>query len=121
MKRAVIAGLLGMTLCASAYGHDPRRPLPESIFGGIVQERDIGLVFGYLREALSAAIQGREAAPPDEIMQRAESMGEELKRRGAAAGRALIDAIEQSVREGLRDAPRSAPPALPPSSAYQRI
>jgi len=121
MKRTVIAVLLGVTLSASAYAHEPRGPLGESIFGGIVQERDVGLVFGYLREALSAAVEGREAAPPSELVERAESMGEELKRRGAAAGRAVLDAIEQSVREGMRDIPRSAPPALPPSSTYQRI
>jgi hypothetical protein len=115
------AALLGITLSASAYAHDPRAPLDGSILGGIVQERDVGLVFGYLREALSAAIEGRDAAPPEELVQRAESMGEELKRRGAAAGRAVIDAIEQAVREGMREIPRSAPPALPPSSVYQRI
>ena len=64
MKRVIVAALLGVTCCASVYAHDPRYPMPESIFGGIVQERDVGLVFGYLREALSAAIEGREAAPP---------------------------------------------------------
>jgi hypothetical protein len=121
MRHRAIAVLLGTTLCASAYGHDPRGALPEHLLGGIVQERDVDLVFGYLRDALSAAIQGREAAPPDELVRRAESMGEELKRRGAAAARGVIDAIEQTVREGLRDAPRSVPPTLPPSSAYQRI
>ena len=120
MKRVIVAGLLGVT-CASVYAHDPRYPMPESIFGGIVQERDVGLVFGYLRESLSAAIEGREAAPPDELARRAESIGEELKRRGAAAARDVLDTIERSVREGVREQPQSSPRALPPSSVYQRI
>ena len=114
MRRIAIAALLlGLAVSFPAQA--------ESAFGSIVQERDIALAFGYLREALNAAIEGREAAPPEELAQRAESMGEELKRRGAAVGRAVIDVIEQTVREGLRDTPRSAPPALPPSSPYQRI
>ena len=119
MHRA-IAALFGMTLCASAYGHDARATLPDHLLGGIVQERDVDLVFGYLRDALSAAIQGREAAPPDELVRRAESMGEELKRRGAAAARGVIDAIEQAVREGMRDSPKSGP-VLQPSSPSQRL
>ena len=121
MKRTLVAGLLAATLCASAYAHDPRHPLPESVLGGIVHERDLGLVFGYLREALSAAIEGREAAPPDELVQRAESMGEELKRRGAAAARDILDRVERAVRESVREGPRSSPQALPRSSIYQRI
>jgi hypothetical protein len=120
MKRVILAGLLGVTCCASAYPHDPRLPPSESFLGGIVQERDIGLVFGYLREALSAAIEGREAPPPEELTRRAESMGEELKRRGEAAAREILDTIERSVREGVRG-PQSSPRALPPSSVYQRI
>jgi hypothetical protein len=120
MKRVMLA-LVGVTCCASVYAHDPRYPMPESILGGIVQERDIGLVFGYLREALSAAIEGREAAPPDELARRAESIGEELKRRGAAAARDVLDAIERSVREGVRETPQSSPRALTPSSVDQRI
>ena len=118
MKRAAIAGLL-LALCASAYAHDERRAPPAAILGGIVQERDVDLVFDYLREALDAAVEGREAPPPDEIARRAGAIGEEMKRRGAAAARVFIDVIEKSVREGLREpVPR---PALPPSSPSQRI
>ena len=119
MQRIIAAVLLGLALCASAYAHDERHPPAGPLFGGIVQERDIGLVFGYLREALDATIEGREAPPSAEITQRAEEIGGEMKRRGAAAARAFVDVIENTVREGLREpAPRRA---LPPSTAYQRI
>ena len=118
MKNAAIAGLL-LASCVSAHAHDERRPPPASILGGLVQERDVGLVFDYLREALDAAVEGREAPPPDEISRRAGAIGEEMKRRGAAAARVFIDVIEKSVRDGMREpAPR---PALPPRPSGQRI
>jgi hypothetical protein len=116
MTRVLTAALLGLTLCGSAYAHDERRP--AALLEAIVQERDLGLVFDYLREALGAALEGREAPPPYHLRQRADEIGEDMKRRGAAAARGVIDAIEESVRRGL-----SAParPALPPSSSSQRI
>jgi hypothetical protein len=83
-------------------------PAGSALFGGIVQEKDVGLFFDYLRNALQAAVDGREAQPPEELVQRAEAIGEEVKRRGAAAARAVIDAIEQSVREGMREPGRAA-------------
>lgn len=117
MKRAAICALL-LALGAPAYAHDRGAPEP-SLLGGIVQERDVDLVFGYLREALGAAVQGREAPPSVEIEQGANEIGDEMKRRGAAAARVFIDVIEKSVRGTLNEpAPR---PALPPSTGYQRI
>jgi hypothetical protein len=117
MKRLTAAAVLGLTLCSSVYAQDSRRPLPESFLGGIVQDRDVDLVFNYLRDALKAGMEGRETTPPDELTQRAEAIGDELKRRGAAAARAAIDAIEQTVRDAMRE-PRQLPP---PTSPSQRI
>jgi hypothetical protein len=114
----VITVLAGAALSASAQAHD-ERPAPGAIFAGIVQERDVDLVFDYLREALDAAAQGREAPPADAIARRAETIGEELTRRGAAAARVFVDAIEKHVREGLRE--RDPRPALPPSPSSRRI
>ena len=116
MKQIIAAALLGLAVCSSAHAQDSRRPTADSLLGGLVQERDVTLVFDYLRDALKAAIDGREAAPPDELTQRAEAIGDELKRRGAAAARAAIDAIEQSVRDAMRE-----PRRLPPTSSGQRI
>lgn len=119
MRRLIIAGVIGLTLSAPASAHDEAQPPAAPLFGGIVQERDVGLVFDYLREALGAAVEGREAPAPDEITQRAEAIGEEMKRRGAAAARVFLDMIEKRVREGLREPAQRR--ALPPSTGYQRL
>lgn len=116
MKHIISAALVGVALCASAYAGDPRQSSGSPILGGIIQERDVTLVFDYLRDALKAGMQGREVQPPKELTQRAEVIGEELKERGAIAARAAIDAIEDAVREGLRERDR-----LPPTDGQQRI
>ena len=110
MRHVAIASFVAFGLCMSAHAEDLRGPLPESLISGIVQERDIALIFGYAREALSAAMEGRDVAPPEELTQRAEAIGGEMKRRGVAAGRALLDAIESAVHDSVR-APRR--PSLP--------
>ena len=112
MRRITIAALLGITLSSWAYAADPNERSPvgaQALLGGVVQERDVSLVFDYLRDAFRAAIEGREAPPPDELKQRAEAIGEEVKRRGLEVGKAVIDAIEDTVREGLGEPRRSAP------------
>ena len=110
MKRLIAAAFLGLAVSSSAYAQEPRRPSSDSFLGGIVHERDVGLVFDYLRDALNAAMEGRDAPSPDELTRRAEAIGDEVKRRGAAAARAAIDAIEQSVREAMREPRRLTPP-----------
>ena len=102
MKRILGVVLVGFALSqsAGALAQERRAPM-DPLFGGIVQDRDVTVFFDYLREALNAAVEGREAVPPEELTRRAEEMGEEMKRRGAVAARVLIDAIEASVRERL--------------------
>jgi hypothetical protein len=113
VTRFAVATFVAFGLCASAHAEDSRGPPPESLFGGIVQERDIALIFGYAREALSAAVEGREVAPPEELTQRAEAIGGEMKRRGFAAGRAILDAIESAVRDTVREPRRQSLPRDP--------
>jgi hypothetical protein len=105
MNRIIAAAVLSLALIP-AYAGDARQPSAESFFGGIIQERDVTLAFDYLRDALKAAMAGREARPPEELTQRAEAIGEELKRRGAEAARGAIDALEEAVRDGMRDSNR---------------
>ena len=106
MRRIVIAFVVGLSFAAPAYAHDdPVGAIAESFLRGLVQERDIGLVFDYLRESLDAAAEGREVPPPERLRQRAEAIGSEAKRRGAVAGHAVLDVIEQSVREIFRNPP----------------
>ena len=119
MNRITVA-LFAIGLCSSisahAGGSGALPSLPGNLLGGIIQERDATLVFDYLREALKAGVQGREVQPPEELTQRAQAIGEELKERGATAARAAIDAMEDAVRESLRERDR-----LPPTDGQQRI
>jgi hypothetical protein len=119
MKRLATAAVLSLALTSGVYARDSSPPPPsvDALLGGIVQERDVTLVFDYLRDALRAAVDGRDAPqPPPELAQRAEVIGDEVKRRGAAAAQAALDAIEKSVRESMRERR-----TLPPTSPAQRI
>ena len=112
MRKMFLATMVGVSLSGvvSAAGPDDSRlPAPESLLRGIVQESDVALVFSYLREAIAAAVAGREARPPEALEQRAAAIGEELKRRGVLAGQALIDEIERRLREELRESSRLPP------------
>jgi hypothetical protein len=124
MRCTVIAATLALAVCHSTHaaaGDDPISTAAEALLGGLVQEEDVTLVFGYMREALSAAIEGREPPVPEKLTQRAEAIGEEAKRRGAVAARVLLDAIERSVREIFKEPPRLQPSApLPQSGPLQR-
>ena len=118
MQSLLLASAAALAFSApAAHAHERDVPMGP-LLGGLVEERDVGLVFGYLREALSAAIEGREAPPPEELAQRAEAIGGELRRRGADAARAILDSVESAVREGMRE-PGTQP--LPPQSGRIRI
>ena len=115
MRRIVCTVLAGFAMSMAAHAgaaSEPPSPL-DAFADGLVQEQDVGLVFDYLRDALGAAVAGREPAPPpDELRQRAQTVAEEMKRRGEIAARALLDAIERSIRENVR--------SVPPTSSSQR-
>ena len=117
LRQLGLAAALAATCATPARAdHDTGPALAEELFNGLVQERDVSLVFSFLREAWRASLQGREARPPYELEQRGNALAEELKRRGATIGERMIDAIEKSVREELR-----RKPLPPPSGAYQRM
>jgi hypothetical protein len=121
MKRTSVVAIFALFACSGALAQNPQRnPAPpfESLFSGIVQEQDVALAFRYFRESLDAALEGREPPPPDALIQRGEVIGEDLKRRGGAAARSILDAIEAIVRERVREPSRALPP---PSSPVQRL
>src|SRR6185295_19141767 len=112
MRRIILTTVTVLSLSAgvaAAEQDDPVSATMDSLTRGLVQEQDVGLVFDYLREVLGAAVKGRETPTPDELRRRADEIGDEMQRRGAAAGRAVLDAIERSIREGMRE-----PSRLPP-------
>jgi hypothetical protein len=87
----------------------------EQILRGLVHERDVSLLFDFVRESLVAAIHGREAPPvPEELTGRAEALGHALKAQGALAALALLAALEQRAKQALREVPTPRP-ALPPT------
>jgi hypothetical protein len=94
MRRIAAAALVSLSLSTPTYA--------EPFIGGVVKDSDVTLLFDYLREAMSAAFQGREAAPPEALVKRAETIAEEAKRHGEIAARAAIDAIERELRESMR-------------------
>ena len=114
--RHIAAALISVSLCVSAHAaDDPVDAAIGSFLHGLVSESDVGLVFGYLREAFDGALQGREVAPPHALTQRAEAIADEAKRRGAAVGHTLLDAIERSIRESIK-VPRASPASHPNSA-----
>ncbi|MCW5606074.1 MAG: hypothetical protein KIT18_16160 [Burkholderiales bacterium] len=113
---AVAAALaFGMPAHAGERQPDPFAQIdPQVLFRGMVSEADVSLLFSYLRAAMLAASQGRDAPVPEELNRRAEALGNELKLRGMLAGLLLLNAIEQSAKEALREPPPQSRPAPPP-------
>lgn len=82
---------------------------PQALLGGVVQERDISLLFDHLRASMLAAAEGRAAPPlPDELGRRLEATGAEMRLRGTLIGLALSQSLERALRESLREL---SPPA----------
>jgi hypothetical protein len=106
MRTIALALTMFFALSGSARAGDADDPLSAAagtFISGLVQEEDVGLLFGYFREALAAAAEGRDAPVPEALTRRAEEIGERAKQRGVVAARVLLDAVEASVREIFRD------------------
>ncbi|MGA0115572.1 MAG: hypothetical protein ACO3IW_08495 [Burkholderiales bacterium] len=115
LKRQMLLLALGMALSAPLSAAEPEvRPLeprldPQLLLGGIVTEKDVGLLFAHLRASLLAAAENREPPQSEELARRLEVMGAELRLRGIIAGLALSHAAERAARDAVRElnAPRS--------------
>lgn len=120
ISRWVVALVAGWAFCMPASADDRAAdPLahldPQALLKGMVSEADVALLFAYLRSALIAASQGRDAPPPEELDRRAEALGNELRLRGTLAGLLVLGAIEHSARQVLRGVP---PSVLPPAEPF---
>lgn len=115
---AATAGLAFSAPAAAGDGYpDPLAQIdPQVLFKGAVSEADVSLLFAYLRAALLAASQGRDMPVPEELNQRAEALGNELKLRGVLAGLLILGAIEHNAKQMLREPP--SPSALPPAAPF---
>ena len=120
----VVSALSASVLAVSpALADDGRAALYRLESGeawrGLVRDQDVSLLFEYLRSALAAAIEGREAPPvPQELAGRVEAMGQALKAEGALAALALLATLERRAQQALRDVPAPRPmlPPTPPST-----
>jgi hypothetical protein len=84
---------------------------PRVLLHGAVREEDMALLFAHFRNALLAAYQGREPPSPDELNQRMDAIGGELRARGLFAGMLLLATFEAAARQALREALAAPPPA----------
>ncbi|MFO0255874.1 MAG: hypothetical protein ACK5ZW_00400 [Betaproteobacteria bacterium] len=83
---------------------------PQLLFGGVVREADVSLLFDHLRATLAASAAGREPpAMPEALARRFDEAGGELRQRGTLLGLALSHVAERALREALRDF-NAAPP-----------
>lgn len=110
-KNGILLFALGLALAVPAGAAEPdAQPTiesllaPQALFGGVVSENDVGLLFTQLRASLLAAAEGREAPPPSEALtRRMEAIGGELRLRGIIAGLALSNAAERAARDLVRE------------------
>lgn len=111
LKRGILLVALGVALSLPAWAGDADplarvEPLldPQVLFGGLVTEQDVSLVFAYWRAAMRAAAEGREPPPfPEALSHRLDTAGAELRLRGIVVGLALSQAMEVAVRDAVRE------------------
>lgn len=111
LRRLIPTLFLAVTLSAPALAADPD-PLagmeslmtPQALFGGLISESDISLLFAHLRASMLATAEGHESPPVSPaLIQRMDVVGSELRIRGTLAGLALSQIMERAAREALRD------------------
>ena len=115
----IAGGAIAAALAIPAQAGDKSDPFaqleplvnPRILLQGVVREEDVSLLFAHLRAALLAASEGREAPLPEELNQRAEAIGAELKARGLLTGLLFLTAFEAFARQAVRDALANPAPA----------
>lgn len=112
LRTLIASGALGLALAVPAQAGEKPDPFaqleplvnPRTLLQGVVREEDVSLLFTHLRAALLAASEGREAPLPEELNQRAEAIGAELRARGLLTGLLFLTAFEAFARQAMRDA-----------------
>jgi len=106
---SLLAGLLlSLTACAAPA---PKAETPAGspdeamarIAGKVMTEENIGLLFGLMRQSLSAAAEGKQAPELSaEDKARLEASGKEMQRQGLEAAMRMLDEVEKEMREAVR-------------------
>jgi hypothetical protein len=114
LKRRLLVLAVGGMLSSALHAQEPAAPVlpePQQLFGGVVSEDDVGLLFEHLRESMRATAEGREPPPmPESLARRLEAAGGELRLRGLDAAMLLTRFVEHAVRGAVRE-------LAPPSSS----
>jgi hypothetical protein len=125
LRLALFALILSWSAVAFADGqaHARSQPLPLSPAHGAAQDKDLALLLDYLRAALRAASEGREAPPlPRELERRMNELGSEIKAHGTLAALVVLQTLEEQVKVLLREGAPSRPPGtLPPTVPYTPV
>ena len=117
LRRLIPTLILGAALSAPAFAAD-RDPLagleslltPQILFGGLISESDVSLLFAHLRASLLAASEGRDPPPmPAALSQRMDAAGGELRIRGTLIGLVLSQVMERAARDALREFAQPVP------------
>ena len=112
IRTLIVGGALGLAFAIPAQAGEQPDPFaqleplvnPKTLLQGVVREDDVSLLFAHLRAALLAASEGRDAPAQEELNQRAEAIGAELRARGLLAGMLFLTAFEAFARQAVREA-----------------
>lgn len=95
---------------------------PQQLFGGVIRDEDVSLLFDHLRQAVAAAARGDVPPSSEELQRRSEALAGELRLRGTVAALAILNALEIRARDALRTPREERRPSLPPPTApYTRL
>lgn len=112
MLQRTLLGVVVVTVFSAAQAAEPA-PVPRAdvmppelrmLLGGLVTEKDVGLLFDHLRASMRASAEGRPPPPlPEALARRLEVAGSELQLRGLVAGMVLTQFVERAVRDAVRE------------------
>jgi len=108
MRQLVFAVGLAIVCAAPALAGDSREERRDidfaQPFAKAFNDETVTMLFGFLRESLRFAAEGKPAPPPPaELAKRMQEAGETLKRESANAALGVLDEVEREMREALRE------------------
>lgn len=100
------SGALLTALPARAGSAEPTDAVDAAmsrVIGKVMSEQNLSLMFGLLRQSLTAAADGKPAPEVSaETQARLEATGKEMQREVLSASVLMLDVIEKEVRDSLR-------------------
>ncbi len=126
--RLLPALLFAACLALPAHAVPPAEPAepPEFLaeegeglpFSAFLSEDEMRLLFDYMRDAIIAAMKGKEAGMPPELAFKLSVLRQRLMKEGNAAVRQLMWMLREELDRALDELPQSPPP--PPRTERTR-